>query len=50
MDFFKDFIIGYCREQNKKISEDERLSVGMLLLEYLMPLMEDPYFLEAQVL
>ena len=47
MDFFKDFIIGYCREPNKKISEDERLSVGLLLLEYLMPLMEDPYFLEA---
>lgn len=50
MDFFRDFVIGFCHEQNGRISIDERLSVGCLLLEYLMPIMEDAYFLEAQVL
>ena len=50
MDFFRDFVIGFCHDQNAGISIDERLSVGCLLVEYLMPIMEDPYFLEAQVL
>lgn len=47
MDFFKDFVVGFGHEANKKISEDEKLSVGCLILEYLMPLMEDPYYLEG---
>ena len=34
MDFFKDFIIGFCHEMNAEINEDERLSVGCLLLEH----------------
>ena len=50
MDFFKDFIIGFCHESNALISEDERLSVGCLLLEHQMPLMEEAYYLESQVL
>ena len=50
MNFFKDFTIGYCHEQNQGISVDERLSIGYLLVEHLMPLMEDPYYLEAQCL
>ena len=47
MDFFRDFVIGFCHEQNANISIDERLQVGYTLVEYLMPIMEDPYFLEA---
>mmetsp|Transcript_3976 Transcript_3976/g.4799 ORF Transcript_3976/g.4799 Transcript_3976/m.4799 type:complete len:194 (+) Transcript_3976:776-1357(+) len=50
MDFFRDFVIGLCHEQNANIPIDERLSVGCTLMENLMPVMEDPYFLEAQVL
>ena len=50
MDFFKDFIIGYCHEMNAGISEDERLAVGCLLMEHQMPLMEDAFYLESQVL
>lgn len=50
MDFFRDFIVGFCHEQNSQISIDERLSVGCLLMDYLMPIMEDGYFHEAQVL
>lgn len=47
MDFFKDFTIGFCHEMNVGINEDERLSVGCLLIEHLMPLMEDAYYLES---
>ena len=50
MDLFKDFVIGYCHDSNARISKDERLSVGCMILEYQMPLMEDPYYLEIQVL
>jgi len=47
MDFFRDFIVGFCHEQNSQIPIDERLSVGCLLMEYLLPIMEDGYFFEA---
>ena len=50
LDFFKDFTIGFCHEMNAGINEDERLSVGCLLTEHLMPLMEDSFYLESQVL
>ena len=50
MDFFKDFIIGFCHEMNAGISVDERLTIGCLLLEHQMPLMEDAFYLESQVL
>ena len=52
MDFFKDFIVKYCHntEEVTSVSEDERLTIGCLLIEYLMPLMEDSYFLEQQIL
>lgn len=50
MDLFKDFIIGYGHESNAQINVDERLSIGCLLVEHQMPLMEDSYYLESQVL
>ena len=50
MDFFKDFVIGYCHEASNAISRDERLAIGCLILDHQMPLMEDAYYLEAQVL
>ena len=50
MDLFKDFIIGYGHESNAEVNMDEKLSVGCLLVEHQMPLMEDSYYLESQVL
>ena len=41
MEIFKDFLIGFSHENNKSICLDDRLSVGILLTEHLMPLMED---------
>lgn len=50
MDFFRDFVMGFCDVANANISRDERLSVGCLLVEYLIPLMEDPYYMEIQII
>ena len=47
MDFFRDFVVGYCDNANARVSQDERLSVGCLLVEYLLPLMEDAYYMET---
>ncbi len=47
MDFFRDFVLGYCDNANARVSQDERLSVGCLLVEYLLPLMEDTYYMET---
>ena len=47
MDFFKHFVIGYCHEASNAISRDELLSIGCLILDYQMPMMEDAYYLEA---
>ena len=47
MDLFKDFVIGNCQEAIASINQDVRLSVGCLIVEHLMPLMEDEYYLEA---
>ena len=43
-------MVGFGHEANVKVSVDEKLSVGCMLMEYLMPLMEDPYYLEGQIL
>lgn len=48
IEMLKDFILGFCNDKSKLTSEDDRLSVGILIMEYLMPLMEDSYFFESQ--
>ena len=50
MDFFRDFVVGYCSPKNANISMDERLSVGCLLVEYLMPIMQNSYYSDTQVI
>ena len=50
LDFFRGFVIGFNHESNAKFPIEERLSVGITLIEYLLPIMQDNYFLEAQVL
>ena len=50
MDFFRDFVVGYCSPKGANISIDEKLSVGCLLVEYLMPIMQNTYYMDTQVI
>lgn len=50
MEVLKDFIFGYINDQSNATNEDDRLSIGIMITEHLMPLMEDMHFFESQII
>lgn len=50
MEIFRDFILGFSHEKNQSICEDDRISVGVMITEQLLPIMEDFQFFESQIL
>ena len=48
LEHLRSFIIAYEREESK-CSIDEQLSVGCLMTDFLIPLMEDVFFMEASI-
>lgn len=44
VEIVKRYVVAYY--DCDKVSEDERLMVGSILWEYLIPLMTDPYIME----
>ena len=46
----KNYALAYHDSKFSKLSEDERVFVGSVIVQYLIPLMEEPYVLELQIL
>ena len=49
LDRVKNYIIAFSDSKFNKVSEDEKLFVGGILLEYLLPMMEEPFIFESQI-
>jgi len=49
LDMFKDFIMAFKEKCYESLSDERKLIIGSILLEYLAPLMEDTYVLDNQV-
>ena len=49
LDRLKNYIMAFNDSKHAKVSEDEKLFVGNILLEYLLPLMDEPYVFESQI-
>lgn len=47
LDRVKNYILAFSDSKFSKVSEDEKLFVGGILLEYLFPLMEEPFIFES---
>jgi len=48
MDHLKSYVMVY--PNYKSISEDERMIIGSIILEYLAPLMEDTHIFENHII
>jgi len=49
LDRVKNYILAFSDSKFSKVSEDEKLFVGGILLEYLFPLMEEPFIFESLI-
>ena len=49
MDRFKNYVMASKDPKHLSLSETEKIMVGSVLLEYLMPLIDDPFVFEAQI-
>lgn len=49
MDKLKNYMMQFNDPKHTQVSEDEKYLVGTVILDYLAPLLDDPYIFETQL-